>query len=1237
MHKLDEWTRENDPPIFLDDILDSIDQDMTEPPEEDDHAIGIPPSRPSEGQFRNSRGKNVELENSSDDSNNGGNENDHQQNCGWSQRSHDNTTGQRGTSRGALNSQDDQHNSGMSWAKGGENYYATQDTDHGYQPGIEEQRRFLASLSSSDDPYLGGSSERFRNVDEQMQSLGYGYGSSNDNYESSHGQFDGPNYGSSYGSTRYHGYDYSSSGNISGRYSHQLDGYVDHHRYNDHFSSGASGAGYHSHDYGSFDSASNGANDLVHRLCQRIRNNNVCTSIIEAGPQNNLKSSPNGLCTILRDKAVANVIATKAKISNVLRRTTQPYVVQCLQACSDSLEEKLFTLKLHHGGKLIEHPLKMYVGGRVDFVDFIDPDLMSLVELDNLVFLLCDDHVLEMGSIGVQFGEVSVYIVEPSFMGLLEDVIDRDIQVAYQCDNEGGGSGNKENECDNAEGEDSGFKGKECDNVEGGGSGFQEKECENAEGWDNGFKGKECDNVEGGGSGFQEKECENAEGWDNGFKGKECDNVEGDSETDTGDEFDLCDSDYDLSEEDDILYNRHVDPEIEILAKEMDSSNIRSKGKQNDTKFHQRLFNDVEMGMGVHLESDSDCESSADELQSLCSDDEENEGGTKYIRFNPKTDIGNPQFRIGMVFTSPDEFKQVVRSHAVHWQRDIVFPKNDKRRVSAKCKGTKCPWVALASKMKNSTTFQIRILNVKHKCGRTLSKNKFVISKLLSQKYKNDWRLNNGWRVGDFQEKDYTEELKKSNPNSTVVLKTDVGAKTGEEKFMRLYIYFDACKRGFMEACRPVIGVDGYHLKGIHKCVILTAVGLDPNNYVGIIDQQKWTFISGRQKGLLPDIEHRFCERHMYNNFKKHHHELALKDRLWNLARATTVNQFSFQMDSLKDFDEGAHKWISEVLPKYWSRSNFRTSPKCHILLNNICESFNAAILEARGKPLLSMVESIRILKRMEKLKDNTRSCISTYVGTAKFEVRDMYGQYSVDIQRKSCSCRRWDLMGILCSHGMSAIISYEKTVNCKRCGMSGHNKAKCTGSAPPLDDALQPNAPPTAAQFDLIPEASAQPSQPQEDHIATTQPAPNVKKRRCSVCLQEGHYRSKCPTPAGRIWRNYDRYSFNFQHNPVSVEPNAPTTAPRSGGSERVSEGAKRGTNANGESSSIRGASRSANIGGVSVETAFVKKGKHCVTLKSLQVAAKSRSVKEPFIDIGQSTQQSSSTAKTNSKKKKN
>ncbi|RVW45380.1 hypothetical protein CK203_107385 [Vitis vinifera] len=47
---------------------------------------------------------------------------------------------------------------GMSWAQGGENYYATQDTDHGYRPGIWEQRKNLERLTiyPNDDGYSSG-------------------------------------------------------------------------------------------------------------------------------------------------------------------------------------------------------------------------------------------------------------------------------------------------------------------------------------------------------------------------------------------------------------------------------------------------------------------------------------------------------------------------------------------------------------------------------------------------------------------------------------------------------------------------------------------------------------------------------------------------------------------------------------------------------------------------------------------------------------------------------------------------------------------------------------------------------------------------------------------------------------------------------------------------------------------------------------------------------------------------
>ncbi|KAK2634351.1 hypothetical protein Ddye_029143 [Dipteronia dyeriana] len=41
---------------------------------------------------------------------------------------------------------------------------------------------------------------------------------------------------------------------------------------------------------------------------------------------------------------------------------------------------------------------------------------------------------------------------------------------------------------------------------------------------------------------------------------------------------------------------------------------------------------------------------------------------------------------------------------------------------------------------------------------------------------------------------------------------------------------FIAQKRGFLEGCRPFIGIDGCHLKGPYGCVILPAVALDANS-----------------------------------------------------------------------------------------------------------------------------------------------------------------------------------------------------------------------------------------------------------------------------------------------------------------------------------------------------------------------------------------------------------------------
>ena len=65
-------------------------------------------------------------------------------------------------------------------------------------------------------------------------------------------------------------------------------------------------------------------------------------------------------------------------------------------------------------------------------------------------------------------------------------------------------------------------------------------------------------------------------------------------------------------------------------------------------------------------------------------------------------------------------------------------------------------------------------------------------------------------------------------------------------------------------------------------------------------------------------------------------------------------------MEKIKLLNVYAYNWLFNKQSNNWTRSYFSTFPKCDILLNNLCEAFNVAIVEARDKPIITMLEIIR-------------------------------------------------------------------------------------------------------------------------------------------------------------------------------------------------------------------------------------------------------------------------------------
>ena len=114
-------------------------------------------------------------------------------------------------------------------------------------------------------------------------------------------------------------------------------------------------------------------------------------------------------------------------------------------------------------------------------------------------------------------------------------------------------------------------------------------------------------------------------------------------------------------------------------------------------------------------------------------------------------------------------------------------------------------------------------------------------------------------------------------------------------------------------------------------------------------------------KTLFPTVEHRYCVKHIHNNFKVNHKGLGLKDALRRCVVATIVRGFERGMQYMKESDEEAWQYLADIEPTQWTMSHFTSRALTDCLVNNLSESFNSMILKARDKPILAMLEWIRV------------------------------------------------------------------------------------------------------------------------------------------------------------------------------------------------------------------------------------------------------------------------------------
>ncbi|XBH59769.1 hypothetical protein VPH35_114458 [Triticum aestivum] len=334
--------------------------------------------------------------------------------------------------------------------------------------------------------------------------------------------------------------------------------------------------------------------------------------------------------------------------------------------------------------------------------------------------------------------------------------------------------------------------------------------------------------------------------------GDAAEEMEGGQSSDAEGQEDVCDeetdeefydSDFDAEDGDDDLFDRNVDKEV---------------GDHRESEF----IPDIEAELPEDALDDSHLDLSKEEREKL---------KYNFRAFNPETDLNAPTFRLGMIFGDMKELRLAISAYSVRNRVVMRKTRNTATTLVAVCKEG-CSWYMKAGKDNRTSSIVIKKFQGKHTCTKAWDL-KVLTAPFLTRKFREEFRDNEKMSLKKFQDKvrveynmiptrfklgrarraaakeirgenddqfkwlwDYGQELRRTNPGSKFFLCTkeviDEKTKLPQDHFSTLYWSIDACKRGFLAGCRPIVFLDGCHIKTRYKGNLLTAVAIDPNDCI---------------------------------------------------------------------------------------------------------------------------------------------------------------------------------------------------------------------------------------------------------------------------------------------------------------------------------------------------------------------------------------------------------------------
>ncbi|XP_019239639.1 PREDICTED: uncharacterized protein LOC109219619 [Nicotiana attenuata] len=398
----------------------------------------------------------------------------------------------------------------------------------------------------------------------------------------------------------------------------------------------------------------------------------------------------------------------------------------------------------------------------------------------------------------------------------------------------------------------------------------------------------------------------------------------------------------------------------------------------------------------------------------------------------------------------------------------------------------------------------------------------------------------------------YFYMLEQTNPGTVTKLH-----KTEDGCFLYAYVSLYTSIKG-REHCRPILVVDGSFLKAVaYKGTILTACtqdGADSENnksWKWFFVQIKGTFgvrevmciVSDRNesifnatKAVYPKVPHCICMFHLWQNvkrtFKKHHKQL--KDILFALARAYTIEKFEYHMTGMCKIDPRVQPYLFEIGYERWSRAYSKVK-RSMVMTSNIAESINAVNKDARELPVMRLLEYMTNLLQQWNNK-NRKSAMETstelgekydkilrenLIASEQMTVRpateQLYTVFEgvrrniVCLEEGTCSCRKFQMDKLPCPHAW-AVLKNQQLKPGQYCSFY-YKKDKLLRTYefsvnPMPDESLW--VIPTEVMEDVVlpPKGRRNAGRPRKERLKPASEKESKRAFSCSVCGQGGHNR---------------------------------------------------------------------------------------------------------------------------------